>query len=218
MFLRIIPVIEGQFFPGVNISQGYNPDSSSGKFCDTVRITGMIDVASGVAEYLAVNIILPIKGKDIDIALVYALGTFLFGNPLPNILENPGVFFDVLSRKHAFACNLGLPNPYPYFHGSASSLHSLYPLSPPRNSQYEEMYQGRQEAVGDGAGLRLTKNSFKFQNLVVLKQTHQFSPKLVMEDFLLLGRDSVLPAYGGAKAPLCNPPLFYTHPVLARCR
>jgi hypothetical protein len=192
MFLRIIPVIEGQFFPGVNISQGYNPDSSSGKFCDTVRITGMIDVASGVAEYLAVNIILPIKGKDIDIALVYALGTFLFGNPLPNILENPGVFFDVLSRKHAFACNLGLPNPYPYFHGSASSLHSLYPLSPPRNSQYEEMYQGRQEAVGDGNGLRLTKNSFKFQNLVVLKQTHQFSPKLVMEDFLLLGRDSVL--------------------------
>jgi hypothetical protein len=148
--------------------------------------------------------------KSQDIALVYALGTFLFGNPLPNILENPGVFFDVLSRKHAFPCNLGLPNPYPYFHGSASSLHSLYPLSPPRNSQYEEMYQGRQEAVGGGDGLRLTKNSFKFQNPLVLKQAYQFSPKLVMEDFLLLGRDSVLPAYEGAKAPLCNPPLLYT--------
>ena len=96
MFLRIIPVIEGQFFPGVNISQGYNPDSSSGQFGDTVRITGMIDVASGVAEDLAVNIILPIKGKDIDIALGDALGTFLFGNPLPNILQNPGVFFRVV--------------------------------------------------------------------------------------------------------------------------
>jgi hypothetical protein len=192
MFLRIIPVIEGQFFPGVNISQGYNPDSASGQFGDTVRITGMIDVASGVAEDLAVNIILPIKGKDIDIALGNALGTFWFGNPLPNILQNPGVFFDVLSRKHAFPCNRGLPNPYPYFHGSASSLHSLYPLSPLRHSHYEEMYQGRQEAVGGGNGLRLTKTSLKFHNPVVLKQTHQFRPKLVMEDFLLLGQDSVL--------------------------
>jgi hypothetical protein len=125
VFLRIIPVIEGKFFPGVNISQGYNPDGSSGQFGDAVRITGMIDVASGVAEDLAVNIILPIKGKDIDIALGDALGTFLFGNPLPNILQNPGVFLDVLSRKHAFPCDRGLPNPYPYFHGAASSFHSL---------------------------------------------------------------------------------------------
>jgi hypothetical protein len=46
-----------------------------------------------------------------------------------------------LRRKHALPCNRGLPNPYPYFHGAASSLHSLYPLSPPRNSPYEEMYQ-----------------------------------------------------------------------------
>jgi hypothetical protein len=28
--------------------------------------------------------------------------------------------------------------------------------------------------------------------VIAYKQTHQFSPKLVMEDFLLLGRDSVL--------------------------
>jgi len=54
------------------------------------------------------------------------------------------------------------------------------------------MYQGRQEAVGDGDGLRLTKTSLKFHNPVVLKHTHQFRPTLVMEDFLLLGQDSVL--------------------------
>src|SRR5439155_13879888 len=103
-----------------------------------------------------------IKGQTIDIALVDTLVTILFGNPLPSIWENPGVFFDVLNRKHALPCNLGLPNPYPYFHGSASSLHSLYPLSPPRNSQYEEMYQANskirssqtnssvQPEIGDG--------------------------------------------------------------------
>jgi hypothetical protein len=54
------------------------------------------------------------------------------------------------------------------------------------------MYQGRQEAVEGEYSLRLTKSSFKFQNPVVLKRTQQFSPQLVMEDFWLLGRDSVV--------------------------
>src|SRR2546423_6877328 len=89
MFLRIIPVIEGQFFPSFDISQGDNPDTASGEFSYTVRITGMIDVAGGIAQDLPVNVVLATEGKDIDIPLRDAPGTFSFGNPLPYIRHNP---------------------------------------------------------------------------------------------------------------------------------
>jgi hypothetical protein len=61
MFFRIIPVIESQFFSGLNISKSENPDTALGEFCYTIRITGMVDVAGGVAKHLAVNIILSIR-------------------------------------------------------------------------------------------------------------------------------------------------------------
>jgi len=105
MFLHIIPVIEGQFFPSVNISQGHNPDSASGEFCNTIRITGMIDIAGGVAEYFSVDIVLSAEGKDVDIPLVYTLGTFGFGNAFPSILDNPGILCDVLGGKQSLACD-----------------------------------------------------------------------------------------------------------------
>jgi hypothetical protein len=105
MFPRIIPVIKGQFFSGLDISKGDNPDSASGEFCYTIRITGMIDVAGGISENLPINIILPTEGKNIDIPLVYALGTFCFGNPLAYVLNNPGVFFDILGGKQSSTDN-----------------------------------------------------------------------------------------------------------------
>ena len=91
----------------------------------------MIDVASGVAEELAVNIVLPIEGKDIDIALLYALGTFVFGNPLPNILANPGVFCDVFAVNTPCPAIVDFPTHIRTFMVPLSSLHALYPLSPP---------------------------------------------------------------------------------------
>ena len=89
MCFCIIPVIEGQFFSGLNISKGDNPDTASGEFCYTIRITGMVDVAGGVSQNLAINVVLSAEGKNIDISLGYALGTFSFGNSFPNILDNP---------------------------------------------------------------------------------------------------------------------------------
>jgi hypothetical protein len=70
MFFRIIPVIESQFFSGLNISKSENPDTALGECCYTIRITGMVDVAGGVAKHLAVNIILSIKA---DLPLKKAL-------------------------------------------------------------------------------------------------------------------------------------------------
>jgi hypothetical protein len=65
----------------------------------------MIDIAGGVAEYLPVDIVLSAEGKDVDIPLVYTLGTFGFGNSVPYILENPGILFDVLGGKQSLACD-----------------------------------------------------------------------------------------------------------------
>jgi len=105
MFFRIIPVIERQFFSGLNIAQSENPDTAWGEFGYTIRITGMVDVAGGVAKHLTVNIILSIKGKNIDIPLGYTLGTFGFGNAFPYVSYNPSVFFDCLGGKQPLACN-----------------------------------------------------------------------------------------------------------------
>ena len=105
IFFRIIPVIESQFFSGLNISKGENPDTALGEFCYTIRITGMVDVAGGVAENLAINIVLSAEGKNIDIPLGYALGTFSFRNAFPYIPNNPRVFFDGLGGKQPLACN-----------------------------------------------------------------------------------------------------------------
>ena len=59
----------------------------------------MVDVAGGVAKHLTVNIILSIKGENIDIPRGYALGTFGFGNSFPYMPNNPRVFCDGLSGK-----------------------------------------------------------------------------------------------------------------------
>ena len=69
MFLLIIPVIEGQFFSDLHISKSNNPDTTSGKFGYTIRITRMVDVAGSVAENIAINVILPAEGKNIDVPL-----------------------------------------------------------------------------------------------------------------------------------------------------
>jgi hypothetical protein len=61
MLFRIIPVIERQFFSGLNIAQSEHPDTAWGECGYTIRLTGMVDVAGGVAQHLPVNIILAIK-------------------------------------------------------------------------------------------------------------------------------------------------------------
>jgi hypothetical protein len=86
------PVIEGQFFSDLNIAKSNNPDTTSGEFGYTIRRTGMVDVAGSVAEHSAINVILSAEGKNIDIPLGYALGTFGFRNAFPYIPDNPGIF------------------------------------------------------------------------------------------------------------------------------
>ena len=62
MCLRIIPVIERQFFAGLNIAQSEHPDTAWGECGDTIRLTGMVDVAGGVAQHLTVNALIGFRG------------------------------------------------------------------------------------------------------------------------------------------------------------
>src|SRR6516164_4938422 len=52
-------------FPSTNHAQGDNPDTPSGPLHVTVRGTGMVDVACGIAEDLPVDIVLIAEGKNV---------------------------------------------------------------------------------------------------------------------------------------------------------
>ena len=65
----LIAVIVRQFFPISDIPEGYNPDCTGGEVDSTIGITGVVDIAGGIPEYLAINIRAVIEGKNIDIPL-----------------------------------------------------------------------------------------------------------------------------------------------------
>ena len=65
----LIAVIVGQFFPVSDIPEGHNPDRTGGEVDFTIGITGVVDIAGGVPEDLAIDIIAVIEGKNIDIAM-----------------------------------------------------------------------------------------------------------------------------------------------------
>jgi hypothetical protein len=78
------------------ISNSDNPDIPSGNFHFTVGGTGMVDVTRRIAEDLAVDVVLVAEGKNIGIPLRQSLGTLCFVNPLTNILNHSGIFFNIL--------------------------------------------------------------------------------------------------------------------------
>ena len=76
----------------------------------------MIDVARGVLQRLAIDVVALIKGKNVSIALGESLGTFFFGNPGANVLDDPRAFLDILSRKESLASNPRRTDTYLNFH------------------------------------------------------------------------------------------------------
>ena len=46
-----------------------------------------------------------------------ALGGLFLGNPLPDVLNNPRAFFDILGGKQPFACDAQRADQYVHFHG-----------------------------------------------------------------------------------------------------
>jgi hypothetical protein len=63
--IKIIAVIVRQLFPIGDISEGDHPERPGSLFDFTVGITGVVAIAGGIPEHLAVNIIAVIEGKDV---------------------------------------------------------------------------------------------------------------------------------------------------------
>ena len=118
----LIAIIAGQFLSVADRPKRYNPERSRRLFDGTIGIAGVVDIAGGVPEDLAINIVAVIEGKNIRIALGQAPGAFVFGNLLADVGKNPGPVFDVLRGKEPEACNTRFMHPDTYFHRSPASF------------------------------------------------------------------------------------------------
>ena len=67
IFFGRIAVIIGQFLAGFDMPQSDNPQCFPGLFDRTVGVTGMVDIAGGILQPHAINIVALIELKDIRI-------------------------------------------------------------------------------------------------------------------------------------------------------
>jgi hypothetical protein len=86
----------------------------------TIGITGVIDGAGFVFEGLAIDIVAVVEFKNVLIALRETFGGFVLGNSLPDVLNNPRAFFDMLRGEQPFACNTRCAHPDTHFHTALS--------------------------------------------------------------------------------------------------
>ena len=114
------PRVIAEFFAFLNIAFGNNPDGALGAQNVTVGVTGVVDVAGFVLQGFPINIIAVVEGENVLIALVEAFGGFVLGNSLPDVLNNPRAFFDILSGEESFACDARRTDPDPNFHTALS--------------------------------------------------------------------------------------------------
>ena len=80
----------------------------------------MVDVPSCVLQGFAIDIVALIEGKNIGVALGESLGTFFFGNLLPNVLNDPGTLFDLLCCEESLASNPRWTHTYLHLHSVTS--------------------------------------------------------------------------------------------------
>ena len=71
------------------------------------------------------NIVAVIEGKNIDIAVGEAPGTFGFGNLLPDVRENPRPLLDILGGKEPEPSNTRFMHPDTHLHGIRPHHRSL---------------------------------------------------------------------------------------------
>jgi len=101
----LIPVIEAEFLSCRDSASGHNPEGAIGFFYDTVRITGMVDIAGGIVERLAIDSRAVIQMKDVGIARGAAAYALVGRNLFPNVRNNLGPLGDILRRKESLSSN-----------------------------------------------------------------------------------------------------------------
>jgi hypothetical protein len=115
--LQFVPVIIAEFFSGLNITEGDNPDLALQDVRFTVRRTGVVDIPSPVLRGLAINVVMGVQEKDEGIPLCDAPRGLLGRNLLPEIRKNPCALGDSLRGEYAFSVDAGWANAEPNRHG-----------------------------------------------------------------------------------------------------
>ena len=64
-----IVVLIGQFFPSLDIPQGYNPDTARGGLYRTIGVTRMVNITGCILEDFAVNIIPSVEITNIGVTV-----------------------------------------------------------------------------------------------------------------------------------------------------
>jgi hypothetical protein len=113
---ELIPVIEAEFLPCHDIAYSHDPEGAIRFFHDTVRITGMVDIAGRIVERLAIDGKAIIQMKDVGIACGAAAHALMGGNLFPNVRNDPGALCDILRRKESLASNARWPHTELYLH------------------------------------------------------------------------------------------------------
>src|SRR6266446_936813 len=103
---HLIPVIEAEFLPCRDSTHGHNPEGTIRFFHDTVRITGMVDIAGGIVECLAIDSRAVFQMKDVGIACGAAAYALVYRNLFPNVRNNPGPLGDILRCKESLSSNV----------------------------------------------------------------------------------------------------------------
>jgi len=102
---ELIPVIEAEFLSCRDIAYGHNPEGAVRFFHDTVRITGMVDIAGRIVARLAIDSRAVIQMKDVGIACGAAAYALVCRNLFPNVRNNPGPLWDILHCKESLSSN-----------------------------------------------------------------------------------------------------------------
>ena len=79
------PIVITQLLTCLNVPERHNPDGALGHDGFAVRLTRMVNVARGILQRLAIDIVAVVERKNIGIPLGESLGTCCFGNFLTDV-------------------------------------------------------------------------------------------------------------------------------------
>jgi hypothetical protein len=103
LFIALQPetVIVGQLFAGVDAAPGIEPDATAHNIRLAVGRAAVIEKAGRIPHYAAVDIVVLVEGKEIDIALLVFILPFGFRYLRADVLDDALAFSQVNPGKAA---------------------------------------------------------------------------------------------------------------------
>lgn len=98
VMIEVVAVVIGQFLPGLDVAPGGNPDAAADDVDFAVRIAAVIDESSRIPADTAVDVVVVVERKDIDVLLLQFRLGFGLGKLRPDILD------DTFATSNVSAC------------------------------------------------------------------------------------------------------------------